>query len=177
MLYIEDCFYVGTFLRTHGVRGELIVKTNTDLLTRNNWESILVDIDGGLVPFFVVKGGIKNRSAETIRLTIEDINDENHAKIMIGNNIYLPKDSCDDLVEEDTIPDHLLLVGYTYCDSEQGEIGVIEHVDDFSGNIILNIVTDDEEELMIPFIQENFVAVEEDVIIMNTPDGLLDINS
>lgn len=51
MLRKEDCYLAGTFTKTHGVKGELVAKTNGDLLEKNKLESILIDIDGGLVPF------------------------------------------------------------------------------------------------------------------------------
>ncbi len=177
MLKKEDCYLVGTFTKTHGVKGELIARKNSEFLEKNNWESILVDIDGGLVPFFIPENGITPRNHHSVRILIEDVNSEAKAVRFIGCDIYIPiVDAPNFDTDNDEALDIDLLIGFTYIDQEQGILGEIVDIQDYSGNILL-IVDYNEQEVMIPFADENFVEVDEEnrTLTMITPTGLLDM--
>ena len=50
----EDCFYLGHISRKHGYKGEVIAVFDTD--QKENYtalESVLLDIHGELIPFFI----------------------------------------------------------------------------------------------------------------------------
>ncbi len=177
MLKKEDCYLAGTFTKTHGVKGELIARKNSGLLEKNNWESILVDIDGGLVPFFIPQNGITPRNHHSVRILLEDMNSEAKAARFIGCDIYIPiADAPGFNSDEDEVLDIELLIGFTYIDEEQGRLGEIVDIQDYSGNILL-IVDYNNQEVMLPFADENFVEVDEDnrTLTMITPEGLLQL--
>lgn len=176
MLRKEDCYLAGTFTKTHGVKGELVAKTNGDLLERNKLESILVDIDGGLVPFFIPKNGMNSRNHSSVRILLEDMATEEKAKRFIGCDIYVPMKDVPDYIEEQDELDPNVLIGFTYEDEEKGELGEIVDIQDFAGNIVM-VVEINGEEVMIPFADENFIELDEEnkTIVMETPDGLLDL--
>lgn len=176
MLRKEDCYLAGTFTKTHGVKGELVAKTNGDLLEKNKLESILVDIDGGLVPFFIPNNGISSRNHSSVRILLEDMSTEEKAKRFIACDIYVPmKDVPDYIVEQDEL-DPNVLIGFTYEDEERGELGEIVDIQDFAGNIVM-VIEINGEEVMIPFADKNFIDLDEEnkTICMETPDGLLDL--
>lgn len=176
MLRKEDCYLAGTFIKTHGVKGELVAKKNSDLLEKNKLESILVDIDGGLVPFFIPKNGITSRNHSSVRILLEDMNTEAKAKRFIGCEIYIPMKDVPDFIEESDEIDPNLLIGFTYVDDEKGELGEIVDIQDFAGNIVMNVDIDGEE-IMIPFAEDHFIDLDEEskTITMDTPEGLLDL--
>ncbi|WP_209319869.1 ribosome maturation factor RimM [Ancylomarina longa] len=176
MLKIEDCYLAGSFIKTHGVKGELVAKKNSDLLENNKLESVLVDIDGGLVPFFIPKNGITSRNHSSIRILLEDMDSEAKAKRFIGCDIYIPIKDVPDFIEESDEIDPNVLIGFTYVDEEKGELGEIEDIQDYSGNIVL-VLTMNKQEVLIPFADENFIDLDEanKIITMVTPDGLLDM--
>lgn len=176
MLKKEDCYLAGTFTKTHGVKGELVAKTNGDLFERNKLESILVDIDGGLVPFFIEKNGIQSRNHSSVRILLEDMTTEEKAKRFIGCDIYIPMKDVPDFIEESDEIDPNVLIGFTYVDDERGELGEIVDIQDFAGNIVM-VVEINNAEAMIPFADENFIDLDEEnkTITMETPDGLLDL--
>jgi 16S rRNA processing protein RimM len=176
MLRKEDCYLAGTFIKTHGVKGELVAKKNSDLLEKNKLESILVDIDGGLVPFFIPKNGITSRNHSSVRILLEDMNTEAKAKRFIGCEIYIPMKDVPDFIEESDEIDPNLLIGFTYVDDEKGELGEIVDIQDFAGNIVMNVEIDGEE-IMIPFAEDHFIDLDEEskTITMDTPEGLLDL--
>jgi len=176
MLRKEDCYLAGTFIKTHGVKGELVAKKNSDLLEKNKLESILIDIDGGLVPFFIPKNGITSRNHSSVRILLEDMNTEAKAKRFIGCEIYIPMKDVPDFIEESDEIDPNLLIGFTYVDDEKGELGEIVDIQDFAGNIVMNVEIDGEE-IMIPFAEDHFIDLDEEskTITMDTPEGLLDL--
>ncbi|MGQ1908847.1 ribosome maturation factor RimM [Marinifilum sp. RC60d5] len=174
MLRIEDCYLTGSFIKTHGVKGELVAKKNSDLLERNKLESILVDIDGGLVPFFI--NGINKRNHSSVKIILEDMDTEAKAKRFIGCDIYIPIKDAPDFIEDEDEIDPNILIGFTYIDEEKGELGKIEDIQDYAGNIVL-VITIKGEEVLIPFADENFIDLDEENknITMDTPDGLIDL--
>lgn len=176
MLKKEDCYFAGTFIKTHGVKGELVAKKNGDLLEKNKLESVLVDIDGGLVPFFVPKNGISSRNHSTIRMVLEDMDSEAKALRFIGCDIYVPMKDVPDFIEELDEIDPNVLIGFLYIDEEKGELGEIEDIQDYSGNIVL-VLSINGKEVLIPFADENFIELDEEnkSITMFTPDGLLEM--
>ena len=86
---IKDCFYVGTVVTKYSYKGELLVKTDSDnpeqyLKTR----SFFVNLDTGLVPFFV-KNCYLHKS-ELLRIKFENISNEDQANSFLKKDIYLP---------------------------------------------------------------------------------------
>lgn len=169
----EDCFFVGSFVKTHGVKGELVAKKSSDLLEKYKLESVLVDIDGGLVPFFITPNGLTPRNHATVRILLEDMDDEAKATRFIGCDIYVPFKDAPDYFED---KEASALIGFTYIDEERGEIGTIEDIQDYSGNVVL-VLELNGQEVMIPFADDNFIEINEDEksITMETPEGLIDI--
>lgn len=52
----EDCYFLGKITRRHGLAGNVILKLDTDQPELyNKLESIFVEINGLLVPFFIEK--------------------------------------------------------------------------------------------------------------------------
>ena len=176
MLRIEDCYLAGTFTKTHGVKGELVAKKISDLLEKNKLESVLVDIDGGLVPFFIPKKGITPRNHSSVRIQLEDLDSEAKAQRFIGCDIYILMKDVPDFIEEEEDIDPNVLIGFVYIDEEKGELGEIEDIQDYSGNVLL-VLTVNDQEVLISYADENFIDLDEEnkTITMKTPDGLLDM--
>jgi len=172
----EDCFFVGSFVKTHGVKGELVAKKSSDLLEKYKLESVLVDIDGGLVPFFIARNGLTPRNHATVRILLEDMENEAKATRFIGCEIYVPFKDAPDYFEDKEEIEASALIGFTYIDEKRGVIGAIDDIQDFSGNIVL-VLDLNGQEVMVPFTDDNFIEIDEDdkSITMNTPEGLIDL--
>jgi len=172
----EDCFFVGSFIKTHGVKGELVAKKYGDLLEKYKLESVLVDIDGGPVPFFISPNGLTQRNHATVRILLEDMENEAKASRFIGCDIYVPFKDAPDYFEDMGEVEAGALIGFTYIDEERGEVGIIEDIQDYSGNVVL-VLDINGQEVLIPFADENFIAIDEDEksITMSTPEGLIDL--
>jgi 16S rRNA processing protein RimM len=172
----EDCFFVGSFVKTHGVKGELVAKKSSDLLEKYKLESVLVDIDGGLVPFFITTNGLTPRNHTSVRILLEDMEDQAKATRFIGCDIYVPFKDAPDYFEDKEEIEASALIGFTYIDKERGELGTIEDIQDYSGNVVL-ILELNGQEVMIPFADDNFIEINEveKSITMETPEGLIDL--
>jgi 16S rRNA processing protein RimM len=102
--------------------------------------------------------------------------DEAKASRFIGCDLYVPfKDAPGYFEDKDEI-EASALIGFTYTDEVRGEIGVIEDIQDYSGNVVL-VLDINGQEVLIPFADENFIAIDEDnkSITMTTPEGLIDL--
>jgi len=172
----EDCFFVGSFVKTHGVKGELVAKKSSDLLEKYKLESVLVDIDGGLVPFFITPNGLTPRNHATVRILLEDMENEAKATRFIGCEIYVPFKDAPDYFEDKEDIEASALIGFTYIDEERGVIGHIEDIQDYSGNVVM-VLELNGQEVMIPFSEDNFIEIDENdkSITMVTPEGLIDL--
>ena len=68
----DDHYLAGSLLRTFGTKGEIILKFNTDLPEKiKQLESIFIDVDGKLVPFFIVE--IKKKSNDSAAVKLEGL--------------------------------------------------------------------------------------------------------
>ena len=85
----EDCFYVGTIVRNYSFKGDLLVKTDSDNIENYiNLKSIFMDLDTGLVPFFIQRCQI-HKSA-LLRIKFDQVNNESDAKLLIKKDLFLP---------------------------------------------------------------------------------------
>ena len=89
----EDCFYLGHISRKHGYKGEVIAVFDTD--QKENYtalESVLLDIHGELIPFFIEEMAMNSKGH--FILGLEDVVTDEDAEKLIGRwdiSILLPK--------------------------------------------------------------------------------------
>lgn len=134
-------------------------------------DRFFVELDGLLVPFFVEKDGFRFRSSKSAIVKFDWVDDEKYAKRLIGASAYLfHNEIIDEMEETESIFEDFMLI-----DSKLGEIGTIDQVDDYSGNIVLT-VSYRGEELLIPYHEEMLVAYNEieKTVTLSLPEGLID---
>ena len=133
----------------------------------------MVEVDGGLVPFFITEEGINFRTPTSLSLAFDDIDTAEKVRPYCGCKIYLPS-GADPLQESGT--ELNVLVGYNVFDRERGNLGEIIRVDDFSGNIVLTI-EHGTKEIMVPLSEDLIVEYreEEKEIYLDCPEGLIDL--
>ncbi len=172
MIRKEDCLSIGKFIKTHGLNGELVLFVENDFPEKYSEEPIFVDIDGGLVPFFIEDDGIFTRNHTSYRIKMEDVDSEHAALRFINCQVYLPKE----LFSEQEMEGVAGIEGYTVNVVGRGEIGVIDSLADYSGNIVITVVVE-EKEVMIPLAEDYITAVdyEAQIITLDLPEGLIDL--
>ncbi|MCK5028312.1 MAG: 16S rRNA processing protein RimM [Bacteroidales bacterium] len=170
----DDYFLAGSLLKSSGIKGEVILKFNNDRPEEiQKLESIFIDVDNKLVPFFIEK--IKSKSTSTAVVKFEDIDAEEKLIEFIGLDFYITYEQVEVLKISTDEP--IDVAGYKVKDQNNKLIGeVIEYID-ITKNPLLNVKTDSGE-ILIPAKDELIIEVDDDLqeILINIPEGLLDLD-
>lgn len=169
----KDCFYLGKVAKKYSFKGEVLVYLDTDepeLYTE--LESVFVEINGHLVPFFIEKSSIHR--GKFLRTQFEDMDSEEAADTIVGKDVYLPLTMLPEL-EGNKFYYHEI-VGFDAIDQQLGNFGTILRISD-NGLQALFEVQKDDAVILIPLIDEFIIEVnrENKSILFNTPDGLIDL--
>ncbi len=168
-----DCEKIGFFRKTHGVFGELVLEFEPQFeASIENASRFFVEIDGLLVPFFVLEEGFRFKTDNTAILSFDGVESEKYAKRMVGCSVFLFKTEIVAMSDEFFDSE---LVNYLLIDDNHGEIGIIGQVDNYSGNIVLT-VNFNGKELLVPFNDDFLLHLDREnkIIRLNLPEGLLD---
>ena len=170
-MQLSDCYFLGTITKAHGYKGELNVHLDTDEPeSYQNLESVLIEKNGLLVPFFLTKA--KLHKGNHLRIMLEDFDDP---ESLIGRAIYLPLSTLPKL-EGNKFYYHEV-VGFKVITDDDIEVGTIEHVRDTNAQDLFEIKSNDNREILIPVIDEWILKIDrkEKSISVNLPDGLLEV--
>ena len=169
-MQLKDCYYLGTVTKAHGYKGELNVHLDTDEpYAYKNLESIFIEKNGLLVPFFLKKAQIHKDNH--LRILIEDFDDP---ETLIGRKVYLPLSTLPAL-EGNKFYYHEVK-GWKVFTIDGTEVGEISDVRDTTSHDLFEI-TAGERQILIPVIDEWIKKVDknEKTITVEIPDGLLDV--
>lgn len=170
-MQLEDCYFLGTITKAHGYKGELNVHLDTDEPNAyKNLESIFIEKNGLLVPFFLKKAQI--HKGNHLRIMIEDFDDP---ESLIGRSIYLPLSTLPELDENQFY--YHEVKNYSMLTEEGVVVGEIVNVRDTTAQDLFEVNSPDGKEILIPVIDEFIVSVDHNkkTITVSLPDGLLDI--
>lgn len=168
-----DCEKVGFIRKTHGVQGEIVLEFEPHYeYSVEEADRFFVELDGLLVPFFLEEDGFRFKTANTAILTFEDVESEKYAKRLVGCCVYLFQSGIVETHEE-TIKSRFL--DYVLFDEKLGELGPIQQIDDFAGNIVLTLNYRGNE-LLIPFNEDFLIELNDaqKTILMKLPEGLVE---
>ncbi len=165
----DDCIFLGTIAKTHGVRGELILrKADPAPDPEENRESIFLLIDGILVPFFI--SSLRPfRPGEWI-LEVDWYGDRNRAEKLVGYQVWIPRTS-KETEHPQAYPDELS--GYSFRDARSGAKGLILGFMDIPENPVFEVETDGEKKL-VPASDEMILEVDtrKRMVVFELPEGL-----
>lgn len=169
----NNCEKIGFIRKTHGVNGELVLEFESRFE-----ESVadagrfFLELDGLLVPFFMEEEGFRFKTAVTAIVKFMDVETEKYTKRLVGCPVFM---FTDEIIDEDEETLHSYLLNFEVEDTKLGKIGLIQHVDDYSGNIVLTVEYQGNE-VLIPFSEDLLVSIDHNrkILVMNLPDGLMD---
>lgn len=167
----DECYQLGNVVKTHGLKGEIVIFLDVDHPeTYHEMESVLVDINGKLVPFFIESLHMQGDRAITALEDIESIDD---AKELVGKNLFLPLKSLPALPEGQYY--YHQLIGFDFYDQDK-YLGKVKEVYEMPTNHLL-YVDYNGTEVLVPAEDEilETVSLPEKKIIATLPDGLLDV--
>jgi len=168
-----DCVFLGVVAKSHGYKGSFHVKIEVEFIDDIQDSSFfLIEIDNGLVPFFIQSFSISPKGKSIVKL--EDVDDEEKVKRLLGKNIFLPLNKVPKK-RESGLYNHEI-IGFKVIDSKHGELGKVDSVIENTMQGILKIGIDNRE-ILIPIVDEiiNSIDKEKQIINVTTPDGLLDL--
>ncbi len=162
---------IGFITKTRGVKGELVIELNDVNLFNNIKESLFVEIDGLMVPFFIESK--KNLQTNKISVKLQHIDNQTKAIEFIDYNVFIPQQDID-TSENDISPS--LLIGFNVTDKNYGDIGIIEDFIDNKNNPLIAI-NHNNNEILLPFNQDFILSIDTENKILNieSPEGLINL--
>lgn len=169
---IEDCFRIGSILKTKGLKGEMQLYVDFENLPDIAITNVFIDLAGKLVPYFVES--IKYGQKSVAYLYLEDIDTIEKAATLVRKDVYLsnklkPKKRKSDFTLKD-------LKGFTAIDENEGEMGKITAIHEYPQQLIA-AVTYKNCEVLFPLNEEIITGIDvvKEIVRIDLPEGLLDI--
>jgi 16S rRNA processing protein RimM len=168
----EDCFRIGSILKTKGLKGEMQVYVDFDGADKIKISSLFIDMAGKLVPYFV--SSVKFLQKNQAYLNLEDVDTIEKATMLVKKDIYLPnKVKPKKKKDEFTLKD---VKGFIAVDETHGELGEIIEVLEYPQQLIAT-VNFKNKEVLFPLNVDIIkgIDVEGGEIYVALPNGLLDV--
>jgi 16S rRNA processing protein RimM len=164
---------LGRITKVSGYEGAVTVKLekkyseNIPLM-----ESVFLEIEGRPVPFFISDS--EYSGADILKLSFEGYTSIEKVSEFTGCNVFLTTGVPDNNQEEDIRS----LTGYKVFMQDEKLLGSIKEVIQNPGQLLLNIISTENNEILIPFHEHFIVSIDKKkrIIVMNIPEGLTEIN-
>ena len=160
MITNEQVISIGRLTRTHGKRGELQCLMSNEYWDNADATFLILKLDNIFVPFRVLDW--RGKGSDSLIFQLDNITDEQEAQKLIGTEAFM---LLSDMNQEDEVmPTWQSLVGYRVMDTDLGELGTVDQVDETTINTLITL----SDGRLIP-IHEDFI------IDINAEDKLLTI--
>ena len=171
----DDCIYLGSLIKTHGAKGEILLKSDYQLTEYENLESIFIEINNRLVPFFIAE--IRQKSTDSFLINFDDINTDSKAREFLGSDVFILKSDLKQEAQRNSFKQINKVIGYQVIDNKFGILGNLESYHDIPSNPLL-VVKSEEKEILIPFQEEFIIDVNdsEKIIYCKIPDAIINLN-
>ncbi len=169
----QQCFYLGVITRTQGIKGNVAIYLDVDHPEDyNGMESVFVEINKSLVPFFIDYIQVRNRNQAIVKF--DGVDSEPDASKLINAQLYLPADVLPKLSGSQFY--YHEITGYNVIDSVHGPIGHIKEVLDYPNNALLSIDFNGKE-VLLPIRDEVIQLVDREKLQLHVtaPSGLIEI--
>lgn len=169
----EECFYLGKIVSKFSFKGEVLIKLDTDEPeSYEKMESVFVDYNKNLVPFFIERSSL--HKSDLLRVKFEDVDSEEDADDLMKAEIYLPLSLLPKL-EGNQFYYHEI-IGFTIIDNQFGEVGIIKGINDSTAQALFEIDRSGIE-ILIPMNDEFIEKIDRGTktVRVQTPEGLIDL--
>jgi 16S rRNA processing protein RimM len=166
------CYFLGTVIKLHGYLGELTVFLDVDKPDNyRKLESVLIEINSDLVPFFIQHLSFKNNA---VIMKLEDVNTLEQAEVLVGQSLYLPLERLPPLSGKKFYFHEV--INFEVIDKTEGSLGVVDKILDLPKQAVIQIMHKGKE-VLIPISDEIIIAVdrEKKQLHIEMPEGLLAI--
>jgi len=169
----EECFYLGKIVSKFSFKGEVLIKLDTDEPEEyTGMESVFVEYNENLVPFFIERSGLHRSTL--LRVKFEDVDTEDDAEDIMKCDVYLPLNKLPEL-DGDKFYFHEI-IGFTVEDVNYGTVGKITAINDSTSQSLFEIDKDGKQ-VLIPLNDEFIEKLDKKnkIIFVKTPEGLIDL--
>jgi len=165
----RDIYPLGKISKTHGYSGTVVLVS--DQFLDDDLEclkELFVVIDGLQVPFPVEEFTLRTDSSAHMRL--EFVDNPNDAQRLVGCEVYATfvprkkKPQANDGLKQ--------WIDFEVCDSKYGKVGIIRKIEDYKGNIVMQVMDGDKETLisLYPELVTN-IDHHQKILHIAAPDG------
>ncbi|TDS62091.1 ribosome maturation factor RimM [Myroides indicus] len=169
----KDCFYLGKIAKKFSFKGEVLIYLDTDEPELyENLESVFVEFNGQLVPFFITHAFLHKN--DFLRVRFEDCDSEEEADSLLGCELYLPLSMLPKL-DGNKFYYHEI-IGFDVFDINKKYIGKLSSIND-SASQPLFIIDLHGIEILIPMIDAFIHLVDRNnkKLILDIPEGLVEL--
>lgn len=161
-----DLLPVGYFSKTHGVKGQLVLKPDRDF-EPDTVKAIFIEMSGAKAPYFVTE--LKQTNSGII-IGLEEVTTVEKARSFVGKQVLIDAR----LVLEDE--DEENWTGYELIDKYFGSLGSITGTSDNGQQVILALNYKGKE-VLLPLVDDFIERIDEagQKIFFNAPQGLIDL--
>ena len=170
----KDCIQVGYVQKPHGSKGEVTIFVEEEYSKiLDSAEYLFIEIDGGLVPFFISQEGLRYKNNESVIVKFDYVNTSLKAKELTGCKLFV---SNRNLGETEYPETYSHMIGMNLIDQIRGDLGKISRIDDFSGNVVITVLHP-VAEILIPLSDQIITRIDEEnkKLYVTCPEGLIDI--
>ncbi len=170
MINKEDLILVGRIAKTHGNFGDVIAYIQQQKYTIvDKPRALFVKIDGNYIPFLITD--LKQLMANQYLITLEDVDSPENAKeLLVNQDFYLLSSD----VQTESIIINEQVIGVDVEDVNRGLLGKVVDIMENPAHEIL-VIHQEKKEILLPVVEDFFLEVTEHKILVEVPDGLLDL--
>ena len=179
MIKSDEWLVVGLITSSHGIKGQVKVKSLSDFEERflkpgTRWLQKRDESPARIE----LTSGFKQPGKETFIIKIEGINTRNHAEQLKTSKILVKANKLPKLKKEEF---HFLelinLQVKILKDDELKIIGKVINLENEKNNLIVIKLFKNQKKVLIPFVQEivPFIDLKNNFLIINPPNGLLEL--
>ncbi|MBN2263254.1 MAG: hypothetical protein JW735_10090 [Prolixibacteraceae bacterium] len=157
--------------KPHGVNGQMLIIFNQGIeIDEESAEYLFIETEGLPVPFNVEQFEWRDDQSALIKLRF--IDNKEQAQSYTGYKCFFEQINLADSNNELNI---FMLKGYRLFDTNNQFIGTIEQIDDFGGNLVFTLNSNNNE-IMIPYHPDlmHTFSPNNKTICMEIPEGLLE---
>lgn len=169
----EECFYLGKIAKKFSFKGEVLIYLDTDEPELyENMESVFVELNKNLVPFFIENSSLHKN--DFLRVRFEEVNNEEDADAILNKEVYLPLSTLPKLSGNKFYFHEV--IGFEIEDKRIGVFGKIQSINDSSAQPLFEVLNG-EVEILIPMIDHFLVKIDREnkKVIMDLPIGLVEM--
>ena len=167
----EECYYLGRITKPFGVKGQVVIFLDVDdPQDYAELDSVLVEVKGSLVPYFIKSIKLNGNKAT---VEFEDLEAE-ESIALVGRELYLPLDVLPELTGNQFYFHEV--IGFIIIDEVYGDIGTLTSVIEYPAQPLFQIMKNGTE-ILIPVIDPVIQQVDrkEKTIYIKAPNGLIDL--